>query len=127
MYAFVLLQSAGRARNEMSLNVRTLRRPAGTSSGRRFRANWPAELRGGGVRVPCTVVDVSSSGACLRIEQQALPKRTEFWLIVEKVPPIPVVAAWRKANHLGLRFRTEQQWVLDSYEQRFDPAAWLKN
>jgi len=26
-----------------------------------------------------------------------------------------------------LRFRTEQQWVLDSYEQRFDPAAWLKN
>ena len=110
----------------MSLNVRALRRPAGASSGRRFRANWPAELRGGGVRVPCTVVDVSSSGACLRIEQ-ALPKRTQFWLIVEKVPPIPAVPTWRKANHLGLRFKTEQLWVIDSYQQRFDPAAWLKN
>jgi hypothetical protein len=94
----------------MSLNVRTLRRPGGTSSGRRFRANWPAELRGGGERFPCTVVDVSSSGACLRIEH-----------------PLPAVPTWRKANHLGLRFKTEQLWVLDSYQQRFDPAAWLKN
>jgi hypothetical protein len=72
------------------------------------------------------VIDVSSSGACLRIEQ-TLPKRTQFWLIVEKVPPIPAVPTWRKGNHLGLRFKTEQLWVIDSYQQRFDPAAWLKN
>ena len=111
----------------MTLNVRTLRRPAGTgaTAGRRFRANWPGELRAGATRIPCMVLDISVSGACLRLNE-TLPKRAQLWLIVEKMPPIPAVAAWRKGDHVGLSFQKEQSWVLDSYQQRFDPAAWLK-
>jgi|SRR5215510_14809453 len=113
--------------SSVSLNIRTLRRPAGTgaTAGRRFRANWPAELRAGSERLVCTVLDISVSGACVRLDQ-ALPKRAQLWLIVEKMPPIPAVVAWRKGAHVGLSFQKDQSWVLESYQQHFDPAAWLK-
>jgi hypothetical protein len=108
--------------------VRTLRRPAGlaSSAGRRFRANWPAAVRGAGVRVPCTVIDISSVGACLRLEE-APPRMDTLHLIIGSVPPIPVALAWRRNTLLGVRFLREQSWVLESYSKRFDPAAWLKD
>ena len=111
-----------------SPNVRALRRPAGgaPSAGRRFRANWPAEVRGAGVRIPCTVIDISSVGACLRLEQ-APPTTGTLHLIVRGVPPIPATPAWRRNTFLGVRFLHEQSWVLESYGKRFDPAAWLKD
>ena len=111
-----------------SPNIRTLRRPAGVaaSAGRRFRANWPAELRGAGVRVPCTVIDISSVGACLRLEE-APPMAGTLRLIIGRVPPISATAAWRKNAFLGVRFHHEQSWVLESYRKRFDPAAWLND
>jgi hypothetical protein len=109
-------------------SVRTLRRPAGSaaSAGRRFRANWPAELRAAGVRVPCTVIDISSVGACLRLEE-TLPNNGAFRLIIANVPPIPVTAAWWKNVFLGVRFAEEQSWVLETQSKRFDPAAWIKD
>jgi len=111
-----------------SANIRTLRRPAGSapSAGRRFRANWPAEVRTAGVRVPCTVVDISSVGACLRLEQ-APPGSATLHLIVRGVPPIAAAPTWRKNALLGVRFLREQSWVLESCSKRFDPAAWLKD
>ena len=80
-----------------SPNVRPLRRPAGSapSAGRRFRANWPAELRVAGARIRCTVIDISSVGACLKLEEP-LPKDGTLRLIIGKVPPIQAVPAWRK-------------------------------
>ena len=112
-----------------SPNVRTLRRPAGgaPSAGRRFRANWPAEVRGAGVRVPCTVIDISSVGACLRLEQAPPRTGTLHLIIGNVVAPIPATPAWRKNSLLGIRFLREQSWVLDSCSKRFDPAAWLKD
>ena len=111
-----------------SPNVRPLRRPAGSapSAGRRFRANWPAELRVAGARIPCTVIDISSVGACLKLEEP-LPKEGTLRLIIGHVPPIQAVATWRKNVHLGVLFHFEQAWVLDSCGKRFDPAAWLKD
>jgi hypothetical protein len=99
----------------LAVNIRRLRRPAGgaPSAGRRFRANWPAELRGAGVRTVCTVLDISSAGACLRLEGP-MPKATTLRLIIGNVPPIAAVPAWRKHTLLGLHFPHEQQWVLDS-------------
>ena len=110
-----------------SPTVRTLRRPAGvaTSAGRRFRANWPAAMRGAGVRVACTVIDISSVGACLRLDE-APPGTDTLHLIIGSVPPIPATLAWRRNAFLGVRFVREQSWVLESYSKRFDPAAWLK-
>jgi hypothetical protein len=112
---------------EPSLNVRTLRRPAGSgpSAARRFRANWPAELRGGGVRVPCTVIDISAGGASVRIAR--VPSGgAQLWLIIDKVAPIAATLAWREKERAGVRFLQEQQWVAESYRQRFDPSAWLR-
>src|SRR5262245_35659726 len=100
-------------------NVRALRRPAGSaaSAGRRFRANWPAELRGGGVRIPCTVVDISSVGACLRLDEPA-PENAALRLVIANVPPIAATAAWRKRSLLGIRFADEQSWVAESQRTR---------
>jgi hypothetical protein len=111
-----------------SANVRPLRRPAGSapSAGRRFRANWPAELRIAGARIPCTVIDISSVGACLKLDEP-LPKDGMLRLIIGNVPPIQVVPAWRKSAFLGVLFHYEQSWVLDSCGKRFDPTAWLNN
>ncbi len=109
------------------LNVRTLRRPAGSSPGaaRRFRANWPAELRGGGVRIPCTVVEISSGGASVKIA--GIPSgAAQLWLVIDKVAPIAAAVAWRERGRAGLRFIEEQAWVAESYRQRFDPAAWMR-
>lgn len=108
-------------------NVRKLRR-SGTSSstGRRLRANWPAELRTNGEKMPCLVMDVSSDGANLIVESP-LSGNAPLWLIVENVGPIAAQVAWRERSRVGLCFLEEQDWVLQVSKQRFDPAAWLKN
>jgi hypothetical protein len=108
-------------------NVRALRRPAGgaPSAGRRFRADWPAELRGPGIRVSCTVIDISSVGACLRIDQ-APPRSGTLHLVIDGVPPIAATGAWRKDALFGIHFLHEQPWVLESCRKRFDPTAWIK-
>jgi len=112
---------------QAGLNIRTLRRPAGSgpSAARRFRANWPAELRGGGARVPCTVVEISSGGASVKVAG-APPNAAQLWLVIDKIPPISATLAWRQRDRVGLTFAQEQNWVADSYRQRFDPAAWLR-
>jgi hypothetical protein len=64
-------------------------------------------------------MDVSSAGACLRIDHVP-PKGPQLWLVVENVPPIPVAVAWEKKNRLGLRFLEEQSWVLETCEPRLE-------
>ena len=92
----------------------------------RFRAHWLAEVRGAGMRVPCTVVDISSVGACLRLDHPA-PRSGAFHLVIGGGPPIAAIGAWRKNALFGVRFLREQSWVLDSCGKRFDPAAWIKD
>jgi hypothetical protein len=110
--------------NEIVLNVRKLRRPAGSgpSADRRFLADWPAELRAGATKLACTVIDVSSAGACLRIDH-VLPRTQDLFLVVADVPPVPVAVAWREKNRLGLRFLEEQKWVLESDPAFHEPAV----
>jgi len=107
--------------------VRRLRRPPGsaTSSGRRLRANWPAEIKVAGGRAACTVIDVSGAGANLRVSH--LPEQAMVWLLIDKLPPIAASVAWREDGHAGLAFAEEQRWVLDMSRQRFDAAAWIEN
>jgi PilZ domain len=116
-----------RAPSELPQNVRALRRPAGhsVSAGRRFRANWPAELRSGTTRTPCTVVDISSAGACIKIETP-LAEASTFRLVIAGIPPIHARSAWRRKSFVGLNFSAEQDWVLRAYRKRFDPAAWIE-
>ncbi|HYM17488.1 MAG TPA: PilZ domain-containing protein [Micropepsaceae bacterium] len=108
-------------------NVRALRRPAGSGpqSVRRYRANWPAELKCGGSRIPCTVLEISAGGASIKIG--SIPTEgPQLWLVIDRMPPISAVLAWREKERVGLRFADEQEWVAQSYQQRFDPAAWLR-
>ncbi len=111
---------------QAGVNVRALRRPAGSgpSAARRYRANWPAELRGGGARISCTVVEISSGGASVKIAG-APPEAAQLWLVIDKIAPIGAALAWRKRDHAGLTFVQEQSWVAESYRQRFDPSAWI--
>ena len=90
-----------------------------------MRANWPAELRiDGGARLECTVLDLSSAGARLRVEGE-VGEFSHARLVIENLPPVAAVLAWRKRHQIGLRFIEEQGWVLELYTERFDPAAWL--
>jgi hypothetical protein len=65
------------------------------------------------MRAACTVLDISSAGACLRLEAPA-PRTATLRLIIGNVPPIVATPAWRKSALLGVHFPCEQQWVLDS-------------
>jgi hypothetical protein len=109
-------------------NIRTLRRPdgAGPSPTRRLCANWPAEIRAGGVRIACTVLDVSSAGAHLRVD--CVPPPSErIWLLVENVGPVAAQIAWQKRDRMGICFMKEQEWVSRLCKTRFDPSAWLNS
>jgi len=93
---------------------------------RRLHANWPAELRVKGARVPCSIVDISSSGASLKIDH--VPEGdVPVWLVVHNMAPIQAETAWRKKHLLGVRFIEEQNWVGEYSARRFDPAAWLRD
>jgi hypothetical protein len=107
--------------------VRRLRRPEGAAplSGRRLRANWPGEIRANGMKIACTILDVSSGGASLRAES-GLGEASQLWLVVENVGPVAAEFAWQDKNRVGIRFLEEQDWVLQLCDQRFNPAAWLK-
>jgi hypothetical protein len=109
-------------------NVRRLRRPSGNNAapaGRRLRANWPAEIRVNGERKPCTVIDVSSGGAHLRLPHVTDGSAT-VWLIIDNAAPIPAAVAWRDKGRTGLRFSEEHNWVTELTRQRFDPTAWIE-
>ena len=111
---------------QTTCNVRKLRRSGtGPSTGRRLRANWPAELRTNGEKSECMVMDVSSDGANLLVESP-LSADAPLWLIVENVGPIAAQVAWQEQGRVGLCFLEEQEWVHQVSKQRFDPTAWLK-
>jgi hypothetical protein len=114
-------------RKSLPENVRPLRGFHGKSgpAARRLRANWPAELRFDNGRVRCMLVDISPTGARVRLERTRINFDTAR-LVVRNLPPIEVEIAWRKQNDLGLLFVAEQPWVAVADAERFDPAAWLK-
>ena len=86
-------------------NIRKLRRSGtGPSTGRRLRANWPAELRTNGEKADCTVMDVSKDGANLLVESP-LTGDAPLWLIVENVGPIAAQLALPGGAAMGITMR----------------------
>jgi hypothetical protein len=109
-------------------NVRYLRRPANHAApaSRRIQVNWPAEVRCGDKRLPCTIIDISSAGA--QIQTDRLPDQTgRLWLVLDRAGPIPAVLAWRRNGRLGLRFLREQHWLHGLGAKRFDASAWMNS
>jgi hypothetical protein len=95
------------------------------SAGRRLRVNWRAKITAGTSRTECTVINISHTGACLSLGN--VTDNVPLWLTVDRKSPIPATIVWRKRDCVGLRFRKEQTWVDDTSDQRFDPAAWLRD
>ena len=107
-------------------NVRRLRRPLknSASAGRRLKVEWPAEIKCGAAKLPCTIIDISSDGAQLLIAGVP-PVGRKIWLVLEKAAPIPATAVWQQDGRLGLRFLREQPWLYRLEEKRFDASAWI--
>ncbi|MGH7073038.1 MAG: PilZ domain-containing protein [Stellaceae bacterium] len=114
--------------DEQPNNVRRIRRPAHkpSSPGRRMRANWPAELRCGPVRISCYVVDISVGGAKLRIAGVLPWNVINAWLIVEPFGPIYTETVWRKHEWLGVRFFEDHPEIGHLKTRRFDAASWIE-
>ncbi|MGO8917587.1 MAG: PilZ domain-containing protein [Stellaceae bacterium] len=106
-------------------NIRRLRRPESDSSapGRRWKTNWPAELSSPQGRARCTVLDISSWGARLRLDAAAdVPDRV--WLIIESVGTVAAETVWRRDDTIGLQFLEQQGWIRRLHARRLDPLTW---
>lgn len=114
--------------NQQISNIRRIRRPAHNpvSPGRRLRANWPAEMRFGGTRIPCHVLDISTGGAKLKLVGVLPNDLSRVWLIAGTIGPIAAEPVWRKREMLGLRFLQEQPEIARMQTRRFDATAWLE-
>jgi hypothetical protein len=108
-----------------SENIRRLRRPeAGDATpGRRWKTNWPAELACSAGRIACTVLDISSWGAQLRIDGPA-NVQGRVWLNVECVGTIGADIVWQRDNTIGVQFLEQQGWIRRLHAQRLDPVTW---
>ncbi len=109
----------------LSDNIRRLRRPEGADAapGRRWKTNWPAELVSAAGRIPCTVLDISSWGAQLRLDG-AVAMEGRVWLNIECVGTIGADIVWRRDNALGVQFVEQQAWIRRLHTQRLDPTSW---
>jgi hypothetical protein len=109
-------------------NVRRLRRPGNgpTASGRRWKTNWPAELHSHAGVTPCTVIDISSVGAQLRLES-APAERSRVLLFIANIGAIAADVVWCKESAVGLQFLEQQPWIQHLHAQRLDPTTWRSN
>jgi hypothetical protein len=78
----------------------------------RWATWWPAELRGSGGRIACTVEDISRHGAKLRIGAAQIADEN-VWLVVGEFGPIAGRVRWRCRDHAGVQFNASQPWGLD--------------
>jgi len=106
-----------------NFNVRPLRRPEHAAPGRRWKTNWPGELSSASFRIPCMVLDISSWGAQVRVEQ-SLPEEGQVSLHLEAFGTIAAEIAWRRDNAVGLQFLEQQAAIRRLYSERLDPATW---
>lgn len=70
------------------------------------RVAWLAS--GGGSLVNCTVIDISSSGAKLTIDEvDQLPETFSLWLSRYGPPRYSCRVVWRSSNSVGVTFESD--------------------
>lgn len=106
-------------------NIRQLRRPetSDTAPGRRWKTNWPAELVLPRGRVSCTVLDISSWGARIHLDEGGNAEG-RVWLSIESIGTIGAEVKWRRDNAFGVQFVEQQSWIRRLHAIRLDPATW---
>ena len=95
-------------------NVRRLRGMAMSNAifGRRWKTKWAAKLQTGIAQIPCTVVEVSVTGARLRMDS-APDEGSAVSLFIGNEGAILARAVWAHDDLVGLCFIDEQPWILD--------------
>ncbi len=71
---------------------------------RRMAIQWQTTLLQGDTRRPCTIVDVSRSGARIRLAQPIAP-RTRITLLDDRVGPIEASVVWCRGDMAGIAFQ----------------------
>jgi hypothetical protein len=107
-------------------NIRPLRRPENVlaSPGRRWKTNIPAELSSPAGRIPCTVLDISSWGAQLRVDQALPPQPRRVSLTLEAFGTIAAEIVWQRENAVGVQFLQQQAAIRRLHMDRLDPGTW---
>ena len=95
-------------------NIRPLRRPSERHAAfeRRWKTNWKAELGLAGARIPCTVIDLSVTGAGVSIGTD-LDEGTSVSLLLQDRKPISARVVWHRVGAIGLCFPERQSWIID--------------
>jgi PilZ domain len=71
----------------------------------RYRVTKPAQIEYGGDKTPCTIRDLSTTGAALELSDLAARIPATFTLIVaEDRLKLPCRVVWRTAFRLGVTF-----------------------
>ena len=106
-------------------NIRRLRRPDGDDAapGRRWKTNWPAEVRLAAERRSCVVLDISSWGAQLQLDAPP-EEQSQIWLVIENIGNMAARVVWRRERNIGIQFLEQQVWIRRLHMQRLDPASW---
>jgi hypothetical protein len=71
----------------------------------RFRVSKPAQIEYGGDKTPCTIRDLSVTGAALELSDRSATIPPEFTLIVpDDKLKLPCRVVWRTAFRMGVTF-----------------------
>ena len=108
-------------------NIRPLRRPENAleAPGRRWKTNMPGELSLPAGSVPCTVLDISSWGAQLRVDQALPSPQQRVSLILAAFGTIAAEIVWQRENAIGVQFLQQQAAIRRLHMERLDPATWV--
>ena len=110
----------------MPENIRPLRRPENVlaAPGRRWKTNMPGELASPAGRMSCTVLDISSWGAQLRVDQRLPEQQRRVFLVLEAFGTIAAEIVWQRESVLGVQFLQQQAAIRRLHMERLDPATW---
>jgi hypothetical protein len=71
----------------------------------RFRVSKPAQIEYGGDKTPCTIRDLSVTGAALELSDRSATVPSAFTLIVpDDKLKLPCRVVWRTAFRMGVTF-----------------------
>jgi hypothetical protein len=71
----------------------------------RFRVSKPAQIEYGGDKTPCTIRDLSVTGAALELSDRSAAVPAAFTLIVpDDKLKLPCRVVWRTAFRMGVTF-----------------------
>lgn len=75
--------------------------PGRNRRSKRMAIHWPTTLLEGDRRRPCTIVDISRSGACIHLVEPIAP-RTRVTLLDDRVGALDAEVVWCRGNVAGL-------------------------